>query len=648
MATIEPRLIHLLNDEPTTPEPPTADLHQLPSLPSLQLPTLVGTRDGPLPPLQLEGLRADRFFGSSGRHAALPSINGGHAAPLTSSPAADQTTTASPDHRRDSEYSREGKYAGSSGVFPLRLLLSDVPPMSVSAPPAPYLSFSSILNDVPDFQDDAPLPSSSSLYASAAASAAASASASTSTGAISASIAATISISTTSSASTTTTSAAFTSTSTPLTPPPAAVSISTTSPSTTSNSKKRPAIHIKDDFLQLPQPAKKPKAHQAPFMPPIINGLFEPPPNVALFPPIASSAFDDTDAGQSKLLHELSYSPPGPRLSPEPDQPVPKPRASRKRSSKPRRKWSEEETNHLLMGVDRHGVGRWTNILDDPDFLFNSRSAGDLKDRFRTCCPEEMRVTDVDKTKARAKGPFASKTSPPNKSEKPDDESVDTVMADAGDVLPTKDQQTSSSPAGSDGRPAKKSRAHRMKVSDLVGLGITGPFKKARRRERTTFTSRDDQEILQGLETYGPTWSKIQRDKRFHLGNRKPTDLRDRVRNKYPYIYQRIEKGVFQPKDVSTNNILEPMVNMTISHSFKAASTTLRPLAPKPGKSAKRGETPREQQKWSFLVTDSTEQSQPQPQQPASDSENPSEPPAVDADAALIYRSLLASDTLKA
>ncbi|KAL6885993.1 hypothetical protein GGI43DRAFT_418692 [Trichoderma evansii] len=618
MATIEPRLIHLLNDEPTTPEPPTADLHQLPSLPSLQLPTLAGTRDGPLPPLQLEGLRADRFFGSSGRHAALPSINGGgHAAPLTSSPAGDQATTASPDHRRDSEYSREGKYAGSSGVFPLRLLLSDVPPMSVSAQPAPYLSFSSILNDVPDFQDDAPLPSSSSLYASAVAA--------VSTAAVSASIAASTST------STSTTTSAFASTSTSQTPP-AAASTSTTSPSTTSNSKKRPAIHIKDDFLQLPQPAKKPKAHQAPFMPPIINGLFEPPPNVALFPPIASSVFDDTDAGQSKLLHELSYSPPGPRLSPEPDQPVPKPRTSRKRSSKPRRKWSEEETNHLLMGVDRHGVGRWTNILDDPDFLFNSRSAGDLKDRFRTCCPEEMRVTDADKTKARAKGPSANKTSSPSKSEQPDDESADTVMTDAGDALPTKDQLPSSSPVRPDDPPAKKSRAHRMKVSDLVGLGITGPFKKARRRERTTFTSRDDQEILQGLETYGPTWSKIQRDKRFHLGNRKPTDLRDRVRNKYPYIYQRIEKGVFQPKDVSTNNILEPMVNMTINHSFKAASNTLRPIAPKPGKSAKHGEAAEEQL--------------------ASNSENPSElpvTPTIDADTTLIYRSLLAaSDALKA
>ncbi|RFU71771.1 hypothetical protein TARUN_10491, partial [Trichoderma arundinaceum] len=381
--------------------------------------------------------------------------------------------------------------------------------------------------------------------------------------------------------------------------------------------RKRPAIHIKDDFVQLPQPAKKPKAHQAPFMPPIINGLLEPPPHVALFPPIESSAFDDTDAGQSKLLHELSYSPPGPRLSPEPDQPVAKPRATRKRASKPRRKWSEEETNHLLMGVDRHGVGKWTNILDDPDFFFNSRSAGDLKDRFRTCCPEEMRVTDNDHRQSRARRRLLRNQTPSPK--KPDKTSPDSSVADCGTVdgtLSGKDPAACAS-LESDDLPAKRSRAHRMKVSDLAGLGITGPFRRAHRRERTAFTNRDDQEILQGLEAYGPAWSKIQRDKRFHLGGRHPTDLRDRVRNKYPYIYQRIEKGVFQPKDVSTTNILEPMVNTTIDHSFKTVTVPPPPLTSKP---VSRGGPQEEPPRWLFLAAGSTEQ----PQQPSRDSDESS------------------------
>ncbi|KAM6481403.1 hypothetical protein HDV62DRAFT_391589 [Trichoderma sp. SZMC 28011] len=599
MATIEPRLIHLLNDDPTSPELPNTDLLPLPSLPTLQLPPLSGARDGPLPPLQLEGLRADRFFGSAGRNAVVPGPSSG--APLASPFIGDQSNAYS-DYRRDNDFSKEGKYAGSSALYPLRLLLSEVNMPLIPTPPAP--SFTSILNEGPDFQDDAPSSTSNSTSTSTSAN-------------------------TTTTTDTTTSMSASASTSTPLDSSSSSASSSSSSSSSSSNTtaataedppssvnKKRPAIHIKDDFVQLPQPAKKPKAHQAPFMPPIINGLLEPPPHVALFPPIESSAFDDTDAGQSKLLHELSYSPPGPRLSPEPDQPVAKPRATRKRSSKPRRKWTEEETNHLLKGVDRHGVGKWTNILDDPDYTFNSRSAGDLKDRFRTCCPEEMRVKEVDEVKARARRrqlrskPRPKSLSPKKSPGKTVQETQETLLAEGG-PLSGKDP-AASIPFEFDDMPIKRSRAHRMKVSDLAGLGITGPFRRARRRERTAFSNRDDQEILQGLEKYGASWSKIQRDERFHLGTRQPTDLRDRVRNKFPYIFQRIEKGVFQPKDVSVTNILEPMVSTTMVGSFKSAPAPPLSLKGNPAK-ASQEELP----KWPFLTAGSTEQ----PQQPARDTD---------------------------
>ncbi|KAL7804481.1 hypothetical protein V8C43DRAFT_268078 [Trichoderma afarasin] len=596
MATIEPRLIHLLNDDPTSPELPNTDLLPLPSLPTLQLPPLSGPRDGPLPPLQLEGLRADRFFGSAGRNAAVPGPSSG--APLASPFIGDQSNAYS-DYRRDNDFSKEGKYAGSSALYPLRLLLSEVNMPLIPTPPAP--SFTSILNEGPDFQDDAPSSTSNSTSTSTSANTTTTTDTATSTS-TSASTS-TSSDSSSSSASASSSSSSNTTAATAEDPPSSAT-------------KKRPAIHIKDDFVQLPQPAKKPKAHQAPFMPPIINGLLEPPPHVALFPPIESSAFDDTDAGQSKLLHELSYSPPGPRLSPEPDQPVAKPRATRKRSSKPRRKWTEEETNHLLKGVDRHGVGKWTNILDDPDYTFNSRSAGDLKDRFRTCCPEEMRVKEVDEVKARARRrqlrskPRPKSLSPKKSPGKTVQETQETLLAEGGS-LSGKDP-AASIPFEFDDMPIKRSRAHRMKVSDLAGLGITGPFRRARRRERTAFSNRDDQEILQGLEKYGASWSKIQRDERFHLGTRQPTDLRDRVRNKFPYIFQRIEKGVFQPKDVSITNILEPMVSTSIVGSFKSAPAPPLTLKGNPAK-ASQEELP----KWPFLTAGSTEQLQ----QPARDTD---------------------------
>jgi len=79
-----------------------------------------------------------------------------------------------------------------------------------------------------------------------------------------------------------------------------------------------------------------------------------------------------------------------------------------------------------------------------------------------------------------------------------------------------------------------KSRAHRKKLADLAELGINGPFRASQRRDRIPFGEQDDQEILSGFEMYGPAWSRIQRDPRFHLQNRQATDLRDRFRNKYP------------------------------------------------------------------------------------------------------------------
>ena len=53
---------------------------------------------------------------------------------------------------------------------------------------------------------------------------------------------------------------------------------------------------------------------------------------------------------------------------------------SKKKDVRARKKWTEEETNNLLLGVHKHGVGRWTDILEDPSFSFNERSGVDLKD----------------------------------------------------------------------------------------------------------------------------------------------------------------------------------------------------------------------------------------------------------------------------
>ena len=359
-----------------------------------------------------------------------------------------------------------------------------------------------------------------------------------------------------------------------------------------SNKKRHRALTVKEDFVQLPQPLKKQKSSQN-VVPPIINGLHDPPANAAVFPPISSGSFDDNEKINLNPLKD--YNVVEDRIASNSSTPVEADKAAaakiKRRAAKPRRKWSEEETNHLLLGVSRHGVGKWTNILEDPDFKFNDRTAGDLKDRFRTCCPDEFRGT-ASGSKALIQNKIASHASEAKSKLKAKTALLlENILAEPEE--PLEREKTQSSQPDSDSAPKqRKSRAHRKKIEDLENLGIRGPFKKSHRRERRPFTEQDDKEILEGLDQYGPAWTKIQRDPRFNLSSRQPTDLRDRVRNKYPDIYTRIEKGSFQVKEPGRgNNLLEPSVSTTIETSFN--STKSGPLEPHLNRTSSKEDMPK-------------------------------------------------------
>lgn len=142
------------------------------------------------------------------------------------------------------------------------------------------------------------------------------------------------------------------------------------------------------DFVQLPRPKAKAKDDKLPpFLPvSVLNQLHEPPPSAALFPPITPNA---TQVGHERRLSVGSA----------PDVPIDEDIESKKASrsengSKERRvspkrlylrkrtKWSEEETCCLARGVDRFGVGKWTKILNHPEYSFlEGRTPVDLKDR---------------------------------------------------------------------------------------------------------------------------------------------------------------------------------------------------------------------------------------------------------------------------
>lgn len=351
-----------------------------------------------------------------------------------------------------------------------------------------------------------------------------------------------------------------------------------------SNKKRHRAMTVKDDIMHLPQPLKKQKSTQnmmssQNIMPPIINGLYEPPPNAAVFPPIALEDDGGNEAvAQSNLhslkdfasatmstannvdtpdLHEKSQSPPRREsLAPTPEAEKPMAKIKRK-AAKPRKKWSEEETRDLLLGVNRYGVGKWTSILEDPQYKFNGRTAGDLKDRFRTCCPDELRIVP-SKSKESLNSQDRGASSPAEYRPKTKSKTallLEDILADpeeapnyfikddaaASAYTACQASQQTQHDSDSTAKP-KKSRAHRKKIEDLQAMGIHGPFKKSHRRERRPFTQQDDDQILEGLQLYGPAWTKIQRDPRFDLSSRQPTDLRDRVRNKYPEMYKQIEE----------------------------------------------------------------------------------------------------------
>ncbi|KAK4181789.1 hypothetical protein QBC36DRAFT_40914 [Triangularia setosa] len=390
-----------------------------------------------------------------------------------------------------------------------------------------------------------------------------------------------------------------------------------------SNKKRHRALTTKDDFVQLPQPLKKQKSAQLVqrgVVPPIIAGLHQPPPNAAVFPPITSNPYHDDepsnlglfkDFGNSGGVEERSLPLHLQQHRPRPPQPPPSQlqphialeldksvelRAKR-RATKPRKKWTDEETNNLLLGVSKHGVGKWTNILEDRDFKFNGRSAGDLKDRFRTCCPDELRGQLVKKRSENgdAQTPSSEPVQQSDTTRPKNGLHLEDILSDErpGVVAAEPDRQLSSAQPDSDPPPkVRKSRAHRKKMEDLVELGICGPFKKSHRRERRPFTDKDDKQILHGLEEYGPSWTKIQRDPKYNLSSRQPTDLRDRVRNKYPDVYSQIEKGTLQIAAATRRtNLLEPSVNTTIEKSLASASTN--PLEPQLNRSGSKEEMTR-------------------------------------------------------
>lgn len=307
-----------------------------------------------------------------------------------------------------------------------------------------------------------------------------------------------------------------------------------------SSSKKRPnAEPAKDDFVQLPQPPKKQKTATQ-IVPPIISGLHDIPAATVpyKFPRIESGAFHDSNGRNSLNTGLPPTIIPAPQNDPtvgvvvtsvETHEPVVQEGKKKRKVNRQRRKWGKEETEWVIQGAHKHGVGNWTDVLNDPSYPFVNRTAGDLKDRFRTVCPSGV-LKDL---KRRSLTPTA----------------------------PDQEKTVSKSP---------KFRGHRKNLDDLTELGIETPFKKSDRRERRLFTEEEDREILRAHSIYGAQWARISRDSQFSFQERTSTDLRDRYRN----ILKGKEKGT--PPRQPTSKILEkPRSNEALSGGHPSSALVI-------------------------------------------------------------------------
>ncbi|KAL2836117.1 hypothetical protein BJY01DRAFT_222530 [Aspergillus pseudoustus] len=367
-------------------------------------------------------------------------------------------------------------------------------------------------------------------------------------------------------------------------------------------SRKRRRVDIQSDtfgeHLQLPIPQAQKEQRPPPFGPfAILNGLNEPPPNAALLPPIepssitqlltkpsrdsiivepallAASTVPDTQSVEriegriADILDSPIAEKPNPTLSftnenagstldsavlrkelEENDVPLsPK---SRGRSRKNLRKWTNEETIALLRGVLKCGIGNWKEILSQPELSFNKRSASNLKDRFRVCCPWAYRASDPGEALSHLRDALAKVIVRADNDKAGKLFRCQQLPGDSGSSLPTETRTPDLTPSGSlssfsSVESSRNSEGHNLTENIMASTNPSESTSevpeqpvKCRRRIRRPFTAVEDEALLKGYAVHGFQWTLIQQDTRLNLGHRRATDLRDRFRTKFPHAYR--------------------------------------------------------------------------------------------------------------
>ena len=280
--------------------------------------------------------------------------------------------------------------------------------------------------------------------------------------------------------------------------------------------------------LQLPHP-NVPHATdaQVPRIPPLLQGLHDPPPHAGLFPRITE---EQSPPGTQNALGSTKRAKVVALASPRSKHPVSGTTQEAQQQSSTRsdtinpneelhdsnktvfkqtrrknKKWSKTETVDLLKGVSKHGVGKWKEILNDTAYQFDCRSTIDLKDRYRVCSAEKMK-TSPNKVASRAHHPLGTSHA----------ESVQPVTCGS--------------------RNKKRRRgdaASKPNTAEMASLGnpqIKKASQASSRRQRTTFSPTEDTAIQSGYKKHGAQWSRIMEHPDLRKTQRSRGDVRDRWR----------------------------------------------------------------------------------------------------------------------
>ncbi len=319
------------------------------------------------------------------------------------------------------------------------------------------------------------------------------------------------------------------------------------------------------DYVQLPKPRQKEATKRVPLLPTIVNGIHEPPPSAALLPPME---LEEVKAMLASISEPLPLPPKKMLNQAEPDQGglinqdtirpsnlvgevVRAKKLSPSANDKPPRtwkKWSNEETQQLLKGVTKHGVGKWKEICADPELRFRGRRPMDLKDRFRICFPAPNREKrkgvptvnpDISSISALRHTQNESMT---------DETSNSTNGTSPLSPYPPPDNHTPTN--------LYQDITTSTKLKDTpTDFAMAAKF-RGNQRVRKLWTEDEHQNLVKGFAKHGYQWTAIRNDSELNLSHRKATDIRDKFRSLFPQQYMDAESGppVGRKKSISLDS----------------------------------------------------------------------------------------------